>query len=61
MAWVKEHSFIKPFLTYKGEPIPWKNSMEVIREFREQVEAKLPGMYTFFDEGSLHVTIRPLN
>ncbi|KAL0029394.1 hypothetical protein WJX77_004302 [Trebouxia sp. C0004] len=33
---------------------------EVINQFRQQVDQSLPGMYAWFDDGSLHVTIRAL-
>ncbi|DBA97850.1 TPA: hypothetical protein ACH3X3_012714 [Trebouxia sp. C0006] len=33
---------------------------EVIDQFRQQVDQLLPGMYAWFDDSSLHVTIRAL-
>lgn len=30
----------------------------VLRSFRRQVDALLPGMYVWFDEAALHVTLR---
>ncbi len=33
---------------------------EVINQFRQQVDQFLPGMYAWFDDSSLHVTIRAL-
>jgi hypothetical protein len=32
----------------------------ILRRFRARVEAALPGIYAFFDEQSLHVTVRGL-
>ena len=34
--------------------------LEVITAFRYQVDSVLPGMYAWFDESSLHVTVRAL-
>ena len=34
--------------------------IEVIDSFRQQVDQVLPGMYAWFDDSSLHVTIRAL-
>ena len=33
---------------------------KVINQFRQQVDQFLPGMYAWFDDSSLHVTIRAL-
>ncbi len=33
---------------------------EIINQFRQQVDQLLPGMYAWFDDSSLHVTIRAL-
>jgi hypothetical protein len=33
---------------------------EVVRRFRARVEEELPGLYAWFGEESLHVTIRAL-
>lgn len=34
--------------------------LQIIRAFRHQVDSALPDMYAWFDETSLHVTIRAL-
>lgn len=34
--------------------------LHTIRAFQHQVDSVLPGMYAWFDEGSLHVTVRAL-
>jgi hypothetical protein len=31
-----------------------------IRSFRQQVDAALPGMYSWFDDASLHITVRAI-
>jgi hypothetical protein len=31
-----------------------------VRKFRDRVAAELPGLYTWFDDSSLHVTLRAL-
>ena len=36
------------------------NLMDAIRHFRRQVDHHLPGMYTWFSDDSLHVTLRAL-
>lgn len=42
-----------------GEEQPWSVALPgIIRAFASRVEMALPGMYDWFDEGSLHVTIR---
>jgi hypothetical protein len=33
---------------------------DIVRNFKELVDEKLPGMYTWFDERSLHVTVRAI-
>lgn len=33
---------------------------DIIRRFRARVDVALPGLYTWFAEGSLHVTVRAL-
>ncbi|KAG1677218.1 hypothetical protein FOA52_013416 [Chlamydomonas sp. UWO 241] len=33
---------------------------DAVRAFRARVDAELPGMYTWFDESSLHITVRAL-
>jgi hypothetical protein len=35
--------------------------LPVLREFRAAVDAALPGVYSWFDEGSLHCTVRSLD
>lgn len=30
----------------------------IIRAFRERVDRELPGLYTWFDDQTLHITIR---
>lgn len=34
--------------------------MDTIHGFRQTVEEKLPGMYVFFNDESLHITLRAL-
>ena len=34
--------------------------LQIIRAFRHQVDSVLPDMYAWFDESSLHVTVRAL-
>lgn len=34
--------------------------LQIIRAFRHQVDSILPDMYAWFDEASLHVTVRAL-
>jgi hypothetical protein len=31
-----------------------------VRKFRDRLDAELPGLYTWFDDSSLHVTLRAL-
>lgn len=33
---------------------------DIVRNFKALVDEKLPGMYTWFDERSLHVTVRAI-
>ena len=35
-------------------------SSGMVRAFQSRVEAQLPGLYSWFDERSLHITIRAL-
>ena len=37
-----------------------KQLLEAVREFRAAVEELLPGLYYWFDETSLHITLRAL-
>lgn len=32
----------------------------MVRAFRERVDEELPGMYVWFDDSSLHITVRAL-
>jgi hypothetical protein len=34
--------------------------LDAVRRFRERVDAALPGMYVWFDDASLHVTVRAI-
>lgn len=34
--------------------------LAAVRRFRERVDAELPGLYAWFDEASLHVTVRAI-
>lgn len=34
------------------------NLLQIISAFQAEVESALPGMYSWFDDSSLHVTIR---
>ena len=36
------------------------NLFSIIHDFQKQVENALPGMYVWFDQTSLHVTVRAL-
>lgn len=42
----------------------WKQSAEnlppYLEQLQQEIEDKLPGMYTFFDKDSLHVTFRAI-
>ncbi|QDZ21087.1 hypothetical protein HOP50_05g36150 [Chloropicon primus] len=61
VAWVKEHLFLSqptPFSRYKGKTIEWVNTFQLIKDFCASIEEALPDYYTFFDQDSLHVTIR---
>ena len=61
IVWVQEHSSAPPpFTRYKGETIEWVDPCTWIKEFTKEVERVLPGLYAFFDENSLHVTIRAI-
>ena len=48
----------RPTLHQGGHALP--ACAGAMRRFRERVEAELPGMYCFFHEASLHVTLRSL-
>ncbi|MBN2533925.1 MAG: hypothetical protein JXB88_13630 [Spirochaetales bacterium] len=47
--------FIEATLIYDLEDIP-----EAVTKFREKVDQELPGMYCWFDDKSLHMTVRAL-
>ncbi len=32
----------------------------LVRKFRDRIDAELPGLYDWFADGSLHVTLRAL-
>jgi hypothetical protein len=56
---VHELSCFKPGEAGAGEG--WSYALpEVVRRFRARVEEELPGLYSWFGEESLHVTIRAL-
>jgi len=44
-----------------GDQLGWSTQLPgTIHKFRERVEAALPGLYTWFDDSSLHVTVRAI-
>jgi hypothetical protein len=57
---VHELSCFQPGEAGAGEP-GWTSALpDVVRRFRARVEEELPGLYSWFGEDSLHITIRAL-
>jgi hypothetical protein len=46
--------------TWKSQPPQPTEGLPQVRKFRDRVAAELPGLYTWFDDSSLHVTLRAL-
>jgi len=58
VIWLRNNAFASEFSKYSGQPIMWVDPIEEIRKICTEIEQALPGLYTFFDMNSLHITLR---
>lgn len=58
----KSHAHVRPALQHRGatELKDRKALLDCIQEFRQRVDRLLPGAYAWFDNNSLHITVRAI-